>query len=158
MADLFGSAGTIAVGTIGILVALRNQRRQLHTQMYIELSKGFQEMLRSFPTEAWLANTNPSRPMPSPSREVTECTLYALQFVADVYYLHKGGYLSAHLWKLFERALQRTLGGRIFQREWESLSAEFSYSPEFVHYIDVTIHPKHLPHNSPASSTGELDP
>ena len=148
MADLYGSAGTIAVGTIGILVALRNQRRQLHTQMYIELSKGFQEMLRSFPAEAWLANANPSRPMPPPSREVTESTLYALQFVANVYYVHKGGYLSADLWKLWERAISKTLAGRIFQREWETLSAEFVYSQDFVNYIDTTIHPTHERHTS----------
>ena len=139
MVEFLGSAGTIAVGTIGILVALRNQRRQMNAQMYIELSKGFQEMLRSFPTEAWLANTDPSRPMPAPSREVTDCTLYAIQFVADVYYLHKVGYISANLWELIERAIKRTLCGRVFQREWEALSAEFSYSPDFAEYIGATI-------------------
>ena len=142
-ADLYGSAGTIAIGTIGILVALRNQRRQMNAQMYIELSKGFQELLRSFPTEAWLANTNPSRPMPASSREVSDCTLYAIQFVADVYYLHKVGYVSSNLWRLFERAIKRTLAGRVFQREWETLSAEFDHSSDFVNYIDIMMHPTH---------------
>lgn len=130
IADFLGSAITVAIGTTGILVALRNQRRQLNAQLYIEMSKGFQEMMRSFPTEAWLANTNVSRPMPPPSKEVTECTLYAMQFVADVYYLHKGGYLSANLWKLWERAIDRTLAGRVFQREWETLSVQFDNSPD----------------------------
>ena len=139
ISDFLGSALTVAVGTTGILVALRNQRRQLNAQMYVEMSKGFQEMLRSFPTEAWLANTNPSRPMPAPSREVTDCTRYAIQFVADVYYLHKGGYISASLWRLWERAIKRTLAGRIFQREWETLSAQFDYSPDFVNYINTTM-------------------
>ena len=54
----------------------------------------FQELLRLFPTEAWLANRNPSKPLPPSSQELTDCTLYAMQFIADVYYLHKGGYIS----------------------------------------------------------------
>lgn len=110
-----GSAGTIAVGAIGIFVDLRNQHRQLNAQMYIEFSARFQELLRSFPTDAWLANADPSQPMPAPTKEVTECRLYAIQFLADIYYLHKGGYLSANLWKLWERAIKKTLGGRVFR-------------------------------------------
>ena len=138
--DLLGSVGTVVVGTMGLLVALRNQRRQLNAQMYIEVSRRFQELLRSFPTEAWLANTNPSRPMPPPSREVTDCTLYAIQFVADVYYLHKGGYVSANLWRLWESEIRRTLAGRVFQREWETLSTEFAHTPDFVGYLNRTQH------------------
>ena len=143
IADLLahlGSAAPISVGAIGIFVALRNQRRQLNAQMYIEFSGRFQELLRSFPTDAWLANANPSQPMPAPSRDITDCTLYAIQFIADVYYLHNGGYLPANLWKLWERAIKRTLAGRIFQREWGTLATEFTHSPDFVNYVNTTMH------------------
>ena len=139
-----GSAGTIAIGVIGIFVALRYQHRQLNAKMYIEFSGRFQELLRSFPTDAWLANADPSQPMPAPTREVTECTLYVIQFLADIYYLHKRGYLSANLWKLWERAIKQTLAGRVFRREWETLSTEFVYSPDFVDYIKTTMHSTEL--------------
>ena len=135
-----GSTGTIVIGAIGIFVALRNQRRQLHAQMYIEFSARFQELLRSFPTDAWLANADSSQPLPSPTKEVTECTLYVIQFLADIYYLHKGGYLSANLWRVWERGIKKTLAGRVFRREWETLSTEFVYSPDFVDYIKTTMH------------------
>src|SRR5262249_771319 len=79
-----GNAGTLAIGSLGIFVALRNQHRQLNAQMFIEFSARFQELLRVFPTEAWLANRNPSQPMPASSPEITECTLYAMQFIADI--------------------------------------------------------------------------
>jgi hypothetical protein len=38
--------GTLIVGSVGIYVALVNQRRQLNAQMFIEFSGRFQELLR----------------------------------------------------------------------------------------------------------------
>ena len=132
---LIAQTGTVVVGSIGIVVALRNQNRQLNAQMSLEISGRFQELLRLFPTDAWLANRNPSHPMPDSSSEITECTLYALQFIADVYHLHKVGYISSGLWRLWEREIRSTLSGPVFQREWPEFCAEFNYSPDFVGYI-----------------------
>ena len=92
-----GQVGTLVIGSVGIGVALLNQRRQLNAQMFIEFSGRFQNILRLFPTEAWLANRNPSQPLPPPSQEVTDCTLYCIQFIADAYYLHKGRFISKRL-------------------------------------------------------------
>jgi hypothetical protein len=133
---LIGQTGTVVVGSIGIVVALRNQNRQLNAQISLEISGRFQELLRLFPTDAWLANRNSSHPLPAITPEVTECTLYALQFIADVYHLHKGGFISSRLWELWEREITRTLSGPVFQREWPGFRAEFDYSPDFVGYID----------------------
>ena len=77
--------GALLVGGVGIGVALINQRRQLNAQMFVEFSKRFEELLRLFPTEAWLANRRPNQELPPSSKEITECTLYCLQFVADVF-------------------------------------------------------------------------
>jgi hypothetical protein len=137
-----GQVGTLVVGSVGIFVALRNQHRQLNSQMFIEFSGRFQELLRLFPTEAWLANRNPSRPLPPSSPELTDCTLYTMQFIADVYYLHKGGYIAKKLWMLWEREIKNTITGPVFQREWEGVSAEFVHNWEFVHYINTLMHSK----------------
>jgi hypothetical protein len=135
-----GQAGTLIIGSLGLFIALRNQHRQLNVQMFIEFSGRFQELLRLFPTEAWLANRNPAQPMPPSSQELTDCTLYSIQFVADVYYLHKAGYLSKNLWRMWERGIQSTLSGQVFKREWDNLSVEFSHNQEFVRYIDGLVH------------------
>src|SRR5258708_29631564 len=95
-----GQAGTLVLGSLYIWVALLNQRRQLNAQMFIEFSGRFQELLRLFPTEAWLANRNPSLPLPPSSREVTDCTLYCIQFLSDTYHLNRVGYIPKHLWVL----------------------------------------------------------
>ena len=141
LADGLLQMGTLIVGSAGICVALVNQRRQLNAQMFIEFSGRFQELLRLFPTDAWLANLNLSQPLPPGSQEVTDCTLYCIQFVADVYQLHKGGYIAKSLWMLWEREIKRTLTGPVFRREWDGVAAEFAYNPDFLRYIDELMHP-----------------
>lgn len=134
-----GQVGTLVIGSVGIGVALLNQRRQLNAQMFIEFSGRFQDILRLFPTEAWLANRNPSQPLPPPSQEVTDCTLYCIQFIADAYHLHKGRFISRSMWMLWEPEIKRTLSGPIFAREWEKVGAEFSHDRRFFHYINSMI-------------------
>jgi len=130
-----GQLGTLLIGSLGVGVALRNQHRQLNAQMFIEYSRRFEDLLRLFPTEAWLANRNPGQPLPPSSQELTDCTLYCIQFIADVYYLHRGGYISTHLWLLWEREIERTLSGPLFRREWERVATEFSHDRDFLCYV-----------------------
>jgi hypothetical protein len=139
-----GQAGTVVVGLVGIYVALLNQRRQLNAQMFMEFSGRFQALLRLFPTEAWLANTNTAQPLPPRSQELTDCTLSCIQLVADVYHLHKGGYVSTKLWRLWEREIKHTLTGRVFQREWEALAGEFVHNRDFLQYVNTLMQAKHL--------------
>lgn len=136
---LFEQIGPLVIGTVGICVALINQRRQLNAQMFIEFSGRFQQILRLFPTEAWLANRNPSQPLPPSSQELTDCTLYSIQFIADAYYLRKGGYITNRIWNLWEREIKRTLSGPVFVREWENLAAEYSHDRQFLNYINSVI-------------------
>jgi hypothetical protein len=133
--------GTLILGSLGVWVAMFNQRKQLNAQMFIEVSGRFQELLRLFPTEAWLANRNPNQPLPPRTREITDCTLYCLQLVADVYHVHQSGYISKALWNAWEREIKHILDGRVFRREWEGLEVEFSHNEDFLHYINGLMEP-----------------
>lgn len=132
-------AGAILVATVGIGVALLNQRRQMNSQMFIEFSRRFADLLRLFPTDAWLANRDPRQELPPSSKELTDCTLYCIQFISDVYYLHKGGYITNSLWRVWEREINRTLRGRLFKREWAAVESEFCHDRAFLHYINSLI-------------------
>jgi hypothetical protein len=134
-----GQVGTLVIGSLGIWVAMLNQRRQLNAQMFIEVSGRFQQLLREFPTEAWLANRNPAHPLPPQSHEITDCTLYCFQLIADVYHLQKGGYISKNLWSRWEREIKHILAGPVFQREWEVLADEFTHNHEFLEYINTIM-------------------
>jgi len=143
--------GTLVLGSLGVWVALINQRRQLNAQMFIEISGRFKELLRLFPTEAWLANRNPGQPVPARSQEITDCTLYCLQLVADVYNLRQGRYISDKLWNVWEREIEHILEGRIFQREWESLAIEFAHNEDFLRYINALMRAKRMTSAAPVS-------
>jgi hypothetical protein len=139
-----GQLWTLLIGSLGIGVALLNQRRQLNAQMFIEFSRRFEDLLRLFPTEAWLANRNPTQPLPPPSQELTDCTLYCIQFISDVYYLRKTGYIAKSLWILWEREIARTLNGPVFMREWTKIRSEFSHDSEFTHFLSTLSHRKRM--------------
>jgi hypothetical protein len=137
-----GQVGTLVLGSLGVWVAMFNQRRQLNAQMFIEVSRRFQDLLRMFPTEAWLANRNPSAPLPPTSQEITDCTLYCIQLIADVYHLRQGGYISKRLWSAWEREIRHTLEGPVFQREWKTLAVEFSHNRNFLRYLHTLMQAK----------------
>jgi hypothetical protein len=128
--------GTLLLGCLGVWTAMFNQRRQLNAQMFIEVSGRFQELLRMFPTEAWLANRNSSQPVPPPPPQITDCTLYCFQLIADVYHVHQGGYISKAIWIAWEREIKHILDGRIFRREWQVLAVEFLHNEDFLRYIN----------------------
>jgi hypothetical protein len=138
-ADSILQIGTLVVGSVGIGVALINQRRQLNAQIFIEFSRRFEDLLRLFPTEARLANRTHSQRLPPSSPELTDCTLYCIQFIADVYHLHKAGYISKNIWTLWEGEIKRTLRGPVFRREWDGVSVEFAHNHEFLRYINTLM-------------------
>jgi hypothetical protein len=146
----WSQVGTLVLGSLGVWVAMLNQRRQLNAQMFITITGRFQELLRLFPTEAWLANRNASQPLPPRSQEITDCTLYCLQLIADVYHLRQTRYISNQLWNAWEREIKHILEGRIFQREWEWLKIEFSHHEGFSGYINALMAPKPMTSAAPA--------
>src|SRR5580704_6800986 len=141
--------GTLVLGSLGIWVGMFNQRRQLNAQMFITMTGRFQELLRLFPTEAWLANRNASKPLPPRSQEITDCTLYCLQLIADVYHLRQTRFISNKLWRAWQREIKHILEGRIFQREWEWLEIEFSHHEDFLRYINALMGPKPMTSAAP---------
>jgi len=72
--------------------------------------------------------------------QLTDCTLYTIQFIAGVYHLHEGGYISKPLWMLWEREIENTLRGPLFQREWGGVAAEFANNRDFPQYINTLVH------------------
>jgi hypothetical protein len=86
-------------------------------------------------SHSWLANRRRDQELPPPSKEITECPVYCLQFVADVYHLHHAGYISNRLWNLWEREIKPTLKGPLFVREWGAVAAEFAHDKDFLDYM-----------------------
>lgn len=130
---------TIIIGVLGIAVALRSHRRQMHAQMFIEFSARFHHALGSMPVEIWIAEET-SEPMPARSAALTQSCLQCFHLIAGLYFLNKGGYVSRELWRPFQHGIRRVMQGAVLQREWFAVEPIFSHNTEFCRYMRRMIH------------------
>jgi len=134
--------GTLVLGSLGVWVAMINQRRQLNAQVFIEMLGRFQELLRLFPTEAWLANLNPTQPLPPRSREITDCTLYCIQLIADANVSAPGTiYFHQNLECLGARNQTHFQGTNLSTRVGRAERWNFPMT-RVLHYINALTAPK----------------
>ena len=118
-------------------MAVRSHRRQLNAQMFIEFSARFQDVIRGMPSCVW--RKPDGEPPPPPSEELTKCSMRAFHVLADLYHLHKGGYISPDLWKPWHQGIRRTLQNPILQREWIAVEEAFAHVPDYCRYIHRVI-------------------
>jgi len=126
--------GTIAIGFLGVAVTLRSHRRQMHVQMFIEFSSRFHEVLGAMPVHVWMSFEGGGSTLPR-SEELTKSCLQCFHIVANLYHLHKAGYVSQELWKPWQRGFRRTMEGPVLRQEWLAVEAAFSHLPDFCGYM-----------------------
>src|SRR5215467_12536286 len=126
---------TIVIGFLGVAVALRSHRRQMHAQMYIEFSSRLNNLFRRLPAETWLANTGVADEIPPRSQELTKICVESFHIIADLYHLHQHGYVAPELWRPWHRGIKRALHGPVLQREWLVVETAFDYNPEFCVFV-----------------------
>jgi hypothetical protein len=126
--------GTIVVGFLGVVATLRSHRRQMHVQMFIEFSSRFHDVLREMPTEVWICCEG-SGAQALRSEDLTRSCLQCFHIVANLFQLHKAGYISQDLWTPWQRGIRRTMQGAALRQQWLALETVFSHQPEFCHYM-----------------------
>jgi hypothetical protein len=127
--------GTILVGFLGLGLTLQSHRRQIHAQMFVEFSARFHHMLGTLPAQIWTAGVNTAEPVPPRSDELTKACLQCFHIIADLFYLHRAGYISKDLWRPWQRGIQRTMRGPVLRREWLAVEGAFSHAPELCTYM-----------------------
>jgi hypothetical protein len=133
--------GTLISAVAGILtlfIGIRIYKRQTNTQIFLEYTKRYNEIMESFPPEARPARLSLEGKMPDHSEGLSISILRYLNLCSEEYYLCKRGYLSKELWEIWEDELKRTLNSPLFVREWKDLRNEFLSYPEFLEFVDDT--------------------
>jgi hypothetical protein len=128
---------------ISVLIALGafiwgivSYRNQIHAQLFLEFTKRFEEVMQSFPKNAWSARLDIDGTLPTKSKELSLSVLRYLNLCGEEYYLYKKGWMNKGIWKIWEAELIRTLQTPLFIREWKNLSREFEAYPAFKEYVD----------------------
>ena len=133
--------GTIVVGFLGVLATLRSQRRQIHVQMFIEFSSRFQDVLGSMPVEVWMSDGRQQQALQR-SAGLTRSCLQCFHIIANLFQLHRTGYISHELWTPWQRGLRRIMQGAVLRQEWLELEAIFSHHTEFCRYMRAVMSEK----------------
>ena len=126
---------TILIGFLGVAVALRSHRRQLHAQMYIEFSSRLNNLLRRLPAQTFMANAGVADEVPPRSEELTKACVESFHIIADLYHLHQHGYVAPELWRSWHRGIKRALHGPVLRREWSVVEGAFDHNPEFCVFV-----------------------
>src|SRR5262249_50085306 len=107
-----------------------------------EFSARFEGVIRAMPISAWSTGEGDEE-IPPPSEELTKGSLQCFHLLANLYHLHKGGYVSHDLWRPWQLGIRRTLQGPLWQREWRKLEAVFAHVPDYRRYVHGIIHGHH---------------
>ncbi len=131
------------ITVISVLIALatfafgvNTYKNQMNAQLFLEFTKRFEEVMQSFPKNAWSARLNIDGAMPAKSKGLSLSVLRYLNLCGEEYYLYQKGWLNKAIWKMWEGELIRTLQTPLFIREWKTLSEEFEAYPAFIKYVN----------------------
>ena len=126
---------SILIGLLGVAVTLRSHRRQLHAQMYIEFSSRLHNMLRALPAQAWTEHAADGEQLPPRHDELTKSCLQCFHIIADLYHLHRGGFITLDLWRPWQRGIRRAMQRPVLRREWLAVEGSFDHDPELCRFM-----------------------
>src|SRR5689334_12610116 len=130
---------TILLGFLGVGVSLRNHRRQMHAQMFIEFSSRFHNVLRELPAPIWTAPGFEDDPLPRRDEVLTKACLQCFHVITEIYQLHQCGYVAADLWRPCQRGMRRAMQSPVLRREWLAVEPAFEHHPELCRHMRALI-------------------
>src|SRR5438105_8667813 len=122
----------------GVVTGVLFYWRQCNAQIFLEYTKRYDEVMNKFPADARRTRLDLFAEPPPESEELTLAVLRYLNLSSEEYYLCARGYLSKHVWQIWEAELKRTLCSPLVMREWKKLRTEFLTYAEFLEYVEET--------------------
>jgi hypothetical protein len=132
---------SVAVGLLGVAIALFVNRQQVNTQIFLALASQYDDLLGSSSAGFW-AGLHSENDLPEPSSELNAWMLRYYTHSALIFVLHELGVVPGKLWKLNLPVMERRLGSLVFIREWKLLQNEFEHLPEFASFVNDIQHRK----------------
>ena len=130
---------SLAIGLIGVAIALLVNRQQLTTQIFLTVFSRYDELLENS-SAGFRASLQAEAELPERSEELSMSILRYYNNVFFVFFLHQWGRIPGKLWKLILPAVRRRLRSPAFVREWKVLQNEFEHLPEFSVFVRDVQH------------------
>lgn len=125
----------LVLTAVSILIGVYVFRRQMNAQLFLDYTKRYEEVMRSYPEGSRNSRLDSAGVPPPESPELTAAILRYLNLCSEEFYLWKRGYLSGDIWGIWETEMRRTLASPLCRREWPRVQAEFSSYEEFAKYV-----------------------
>jgi hypothetical protein len=126
---------SILFGIFAFFYGVKSYKNQMNVQVFLQYTERYEEIMKSFPKNAWSARLNSDLALPEPTEELSLCVLRYLNICSEEYYLYREKYLSKKVWDIWKDELVRTLRTPLFLREWKKLVDEFDAYPEFQSFV-----------------------
>ena len=114
------TVGTVCVSCITAYIALRNNSRQVGSQIFLAYSIRVREI------RAKLSE-------PHVPHHVLLDILYSIY---EFYALRKSGLVASSMWRIWEQDIIRLLNTDLFIGEWKDLKPHFDAHPDFVAWVE----------------------
>ena len=84
---------SILVGIFAFFYGVTSYKKQMNAQVFLQYTMRFEDIIKSFPKNAWSARKNSDDKLPKPSEELTTSVLRYLNLCSEEFYLYKEKYL-----------------------------------------------------------------
>ena len=102
-------AAALLLTVTSILWGVRVYRRQMNAQLFLEFTRRYDEVMRTYPEDTRSARLDSSQAPSSQSDELTAAVLRYLNLCSEEFYLRQRRYLAKDIWTIWEAEIQRTL-------------------------------------------------
>src|SRR4051794_954314 len=86
-------------GVVWVYVAMITYKGQMNAEVFLQCNERYEQIMQSFPSEAWAVRLHIDTALPEPSIQLTLCALRYLNLSAEEFYLHRRGYINKEVWQ-----------------------------------------------------------
>ena len=127
---------SVMIGVVGLWVSVRAYRRQVNAQFLLQYTSRVDDIMHSMPRYIWAAHLVPSQDLPPPSEELTINMLRCFNFMSQMHFFCRKGYLPPSTWRASSALFTRMLQSPLFVREWHRLCEDLTLDPAFRRFVE----------------------
>jgi hypothetical protein len=126
---------SVIAAVVGLMISVRAYKRQVSALFLLEYTKRVDDIMRSFPPSLWAPRLFPQE-LPEPSDELRLSAMRCLNFVSQLHYFSRKGYISRDVWRRGQGIYAEILQSPFFVREWKTVAPRFAADAVFCRFVE----------------------
>jgi hypothetical protein len=110
--------------------------KQMNSQLFLTYTERYEGIMGAFPPGALATRLRLGEVPPPRSEALSICLLRYLNLCSEEFFLHRRGFLSRRIWRVWRPEMERVLRSPLLRREWPCIRREFDSYPEFFQFVE----------------------